>query len=301
MVWDSEQYWGKAARYIEMADQPEREPWERPFLLSVAMEFLARAALTKVHPALNADGEGDGLNILYAFGFELKGQPKSLPIHAVLLRLQKILPESFTKPRREFCDFFANLRNQELQTADLAFEGLSESKWLARFYDICLVLCEHLGKTPEALLGKSDAQAARDLVKALWSDKVSAVKSKIAAHQAVFEARPADERTRLTAEVSALSKQWLVTWTKVNCPACRNPARLQGSIERVSRPFYDGEQLLEKVIVRAHRLHCMACGLALVDIDELHVAAIEPHFEYLQETELHDYHEADYYDEYDNM
>lgn len=301
MVWDSEQYWEKARRYIEMADQPEREPWERPFWLSLAMEFLARAALTKVHPALNADPEGDGLNILYAFGFELKGQPKSLPIHAVLLRLQKILPESFTKPRREFCDFFANLRNQELHTADLAFEGLAESKWLARFYDICLVLCEELGKTPEALLGTEEAQAAKDLVKTLKSDKISAVKSKIAAHQSVFEARPADERTKVAGEVNALSKQWITTRTKVNCPACKNAAQLQGSIERVSRPFYDGEQLLEKVIVRAHRLECMACGLALADIDELHVAEIEPHFEYLQETELHDYHEPDYYEEYDNM
>src|SRR5258705_12791844 len=146
MVWSSDQYWKKAIRYVEMSDQPEREPWEQPFGLSLALEFLARAALTKIHPALNADPEGDGLNLLYAFGYELKGQPKSLPIHAVLLRLQKVLPDAFTKPRREFCDFLANVRNQELHTTELAFEGLSESKWLARFYDVCFVLCQHLGK-----------------------------------------------------------------------------------------------------------------------------------------------------------
>src|SRR5260370_861815 len=85
MIWDSDQYWKKAIRYAEIASQTERERWERPFWLSLALEFLARSALTKIHPALNADPEGEGLNLLYAFGFELKGQPKSLPIHAVLL------------------------------------------------------------------------------------------------------------------------------------------------------------------------------------------------------------------------
>src|SRR5258706_48101 len=128
MIWDSDQYWKKAIRYIEIAAQTERERWERPFWLSLALEFLARSALTKIHPALNADPEGDGLNLLYAFGFDFKGQPKSLPIHAVLLRLQKILPDDFSKPRREFCDFFSNTRNQELHTCDLPFEALSETK-----------------------------------------------------------------------------------------------------------------------------------------------------------------------------
>lgn len=76
---------------------------------------------------------------------------------------------------------------------------------------------------------------------------------------------------------------------------------LQGSLERVSRPFYDGEQLLEKVVVRAHRMECPSYGLALIDVDELHIAGIEPHFEYLLETELHTYHEPDEGPEYDNM
>src|SRR5205814_1696322 len=100
-----------------------------------------------IHPVLNADPEHDGVHLLYAFGCELKGQPKSLPIHAVFLRLEKILPESFSKPRREFCDYFSNLRNQELHTSELPFESLSEQKWLPRFYDVCAVLCKQLGKS----------------------------------------------------------------------------------------------------------------------------------------------------------
>lgn len=301
MYWDPEQYWKKAVRYVELSDMPERDPWERPFWLSLALEFLARAALTKVHPALNADPGGDGEHLLYAFGIEVKRQPKSLPIHAVLLRLEKIIPDSFTRTRREFCDYFVNLRNQELHTGELPFDGLATSKWLAHFYDVCLVLCGHLGKAPEELLGATEAQAAKDLVTALASDRIGAVKRKIAERSAAYKAKPDDEQARIQGELRVLSRSWSGTRHEARCPACGNPAQLQGSDEIVSRPFYDGEQLLERVTVRAHRLECFACGLILRDVEELLIAEIAPRFEYLQATELHDYHEPDYYYEYDNM
>jgi len=84
----------------------------------------------------------------------------------------KILPQDFTKPRREFCDYFSNLRNQELHTSELPFESLSETKWLARCYDVCEVLCQHLGKTLADLFG-DEADSAQALIRALKADKVS--------------------------------------------------------------------------------------------------------------------------------
>ncbi len=300
MVWDSEQYWRKSIRYAEMASEPEREAWERPFWLSLALEFLARACLTKIHPALNADPEGDGLNLLYAFGYELKGQPKSLPIHAVFSRLQKILPETFTKPRREFCDFFSNLRNQELHTSELPFESLSEKQWLARCYDVCKILCEHLNKPLDHLFG-DEADSAEALIKALKAEKMAAVNSKIAAHKKVFENKPPAERQQLALQQENLSAGWFGYHSRVKCPACESWARLQGMIERVSKPLYNDGELFVKVVTLANRLECKACGLVLADIDELHIAGIEPHFEYFEPTDLHEYHEADFGPEYDNM
>jgi len=300
MVWDSEQYWKKAVRYVEMASQPEREPWERPFWLSLGLEFLARASLTKIHPALNADPEGEGLNLLYAFGYELKGQPKSLPIHAIFLRLQKILPETFTKPRREFCDFFSNLRNQELHTSELPFETLSETQWLARCYDVCMVLCDNLGKTLPELFG-DEADGAKALIQALKAEKMTAVKSKVAAHKKVFDEKPAEERKQIALQQATLSEGWFGNQTKLMCPACESWARLHGAIERVSKPIYDDGGLFVKNVVLANRLECKACGLVLADIDELHIAGIEPHFEYNELTELHEFHEPDFGPEYDNM
>ena len=300
MVWDSKQYWLKAVRYAELASQPERDPWERPFWLSLALEFLARSALTKTHPVLNADPQDEG-NLLYAFGFEIKGQPKSLPIHAVYSRLQKIIPELFTKPRREFCDFFSNVRNQELHTTDLPFEPLRETEWLARLYDVSETLCSHIGKKLKDLFGAEEAKTAQGLIKALKSEKVSNVKSKIAAHKKVFQEKPQGEQARVTQEQATLAKSWYGVQKKATCPACGSSARLIGAVERVSKPFYDDGHLLVKNVVLANRLECKACGLVLADIDELHAAEVQPHFEFNVATELHDYHEGDEEGEYNNM
>jgi hypothetical protein len=265
------------------------------------LEFLARAALTKIHPALNADPEGDGLNLLYAFGFDLKGQPKSLPIHAVLLRLQKILPDEFNKPRREFCDFFSNVRNQELHTSDLPFESLSETKWLARFYDVCDVLCKQLKKNLSELFGTDEAGTAEGLIKALKAEKLSAVKSKISAHKKVFDEKAEEDRKSLRGQQKILSLSWRTNQTKVTCPACKCLAKLDGILERVSKPFYDEGELLVKNVILASRMECKACGLVLADVDELHIAEIEPHFEFNEATELHEYQEEDYGPVYNNM
>jgi hypothetical protein len=216
------------------------------------------------------------------------------------LRLQKILPDEFTKPRREFCDFFSNLRNQELHTSELPFEALSETQWLARCYDACKVLCEHLGKQLPDLFG-DEADSAEALIKALKAEKMTAVKSKIAAHKKVFEEKPATERRQTVLQQATLSKGWFANQTKIKCPACKSWARLQGTIERVSKPIYEDGDLFVKNVVLANRLECKACGLVLSDIDELHIAEVEPHFEYHETTDLHEYHEADLGSEYDNM
>jgi hypothetical protein len=125
--WDSDGFWLKSKTYIERANEKDHASAEFAFWSSLALEFLARSALTKVHPALNADPQQD-TNLLYGFGFEIAGQPRSLPIHSVFARLEKIVPD-FGKPQRDLCDFIGLLRNQELHTAELPFEDLKASKW----------------------------------------------------------------------------------------------------------------------------------------------------------------------------
>jgi hypothetical protein len=143
-----------------------------------------------------------------------------------------------------------------------------------------------------------EAVSAESLINALKADKLAAVKSKIAAHKKVFEGKDANERKQIADQQALLSSDWM---GKVKCPACDSWARLQGTVERVSKPLYDEGELFVKVVVMANRMDCRACGLVLADIDELHIAEVEPHFEYDELTELHEYHEPDVGPEYDNM
>ncbi len=298
-IWDPNQYWEKAQLYASRSAEDGREEWERPFWSVLALELLARAALCNIHPVLNADPQ-DEFNIFYAVGLDIKKHPRSIPIHSVLARLERFLPE-FTKPLREFCDFFVMVRNREFHTSEIAFEGLAEAEWLPRYYKTCQTLCNSLGSKLDDLFGSDEAATALKLIGALESGRMAAVKKQIAAHRATFGAKPDDERQALKKEQEVVSKTWRTPDTAVQCPSCGSLAKLGGDLEKVSEPQYrEGELLVEETYL-ASRLECGACGLVLKDIDELHQTGIDPHFTWVRSTDLHAYYDPEYYEEYNNM
>jgi hypothetical protein len=299
MMWDPEQYWQKARLYAGRALEDGREDWERAFWAALALEFLARSALAGIHPVLNADPQNEA-NLFYALGFDIKGQPRSLPVHAVLGRLNRLVPE-FDKPTKEFCDFFIIVRNRELHTTELAFRGLTESEWLPRYYRACKILCDVVGQDLTGLLGPDTAGTAERLIEALESDKRSDVLKSIAAHKAVFEAKPAEEQGQLAAEQQVLAGTWGGDAAAVNCPACGSVAKLTGELERESEPMYEDGGLFVEETYLAARMECGACDLVLKDIHEIHHAGLDPHFKKVVETDLHAYFEPEYYEEYNNM
>jgi hypothetical protein len=299
MMWDAEQYWSKARLYARRALGDGLDDWERAFWSALSLEFLARSSLATIHPVLNADPR-DERNLFYAFGYEIKGQPRSLPVHAVLGRIEKLVPQ-FDKPTKDFCDFFVMVRNRELHTSELAFEGLAESEWLPRYYRASHILCQYLGHELSDLLGDDTTTTAERLIEALDSGKRSEVLKSIAAHRAVFEAKSEPERERLAADQEVLSATWTGASERVTCPSCGSPAKLTGELERVSEPMFDGASLWVEETYLATRMACGACDLPLRDIQEILHAGLEPHFTKAEETDLHAYFEPEYYDEYNNM
>lgn len=55
MMWSEKEYWNKARLYIRRAQSARADEGLYPFWMALAMEFVARAALSKVSPVLNAD------------------------------------------------------------------------------------------------------------------------------------------------------------------------------------------------------------------------------------------------------
>jgi hypothetical protein len=79
--WSSDALWNKAKIYIDRAFTGDRESQLFPFFAAIELEFLARAALARVHPSLLADPQ-DGNNILYGFGYPATERPITIPFFA---------------------------------------------------------------------------------------------------------------------------------------------------------------------------------------------------------------------------
>lgn len=297
-MWTSESLWLKAKTYIDRANAKEHGDSEFPLLSSLSLELLARAALTKVHPVLNADPQ-DYTNLLYAFGYNIK-EPRSIPLHSVFIRLEKIV-DGFTKQHREFCDFMTILRNQELHTGELAFDNLAPSKWLARFYEVASVLCRFIDKSLEDYVGEELAESAQRMIEALNSADKKAVMDKIAAHAKVFLSKSSDEQKALRESADAAMKYPFGDATRIPCPACNCPARGNGEWVRDSRPVYDeGQFYLERLFMVAS-LTCSACGLTLANHTEIHHAELEPRFTRYAPVDLHELFQQETGEDYNNM
>ena len=103
-MWSEEEYWSKGQLYIRRAQSAEADDGLHPFWMSLAMEFIARAALSKVSPVLNADPR-EVENIYFALGLGDIGAPKTVPLHSVFERCLRVV-DGFEEPHRKFCDFF---------------------------------------------------------------------------------------------------------------------------------------------------------------------------------------------------
>lgn len=297
--WDSNGLWAKAKYFTDIANTSDQSSVSFALYCSLGLECLARAALTKIHPALNADPRED-VNLLYGFGFELTAKPRSLPAHSVYIRVEKVV-DAFHKPHREVCEFLALLRNAHLHSADLPFANLAPNKWLPRYYDTVTVLNEHLGRTIEEFVGVEGASEAEELVKSLNADVLKSVKSRCAAHANVWAGKDQDEQAALAqAAKSATSR---VEWGQVvrPCPACGCDGALTGTKVKELPERYEDEELLMDVQFLASEYKCVACGLNLKGAQQIAHTPLDMHFTDTQSTSLHDLYEPEHYLEYDNM
>lgn len=298
MKWNSREYWLKSKTYQGRSVDMARDEAERAFWRSLALELLLRSALTSVHPALNADPQNEGLHLMYAFGIEVK-DPRSIPIHAVTARLERIV-HGFQKPHREFCDFMMLKRNEEMHTCELPFVAMAENTWLPHYYEVCSVLNGFIGHTLGDYFGTDEAETGHKLIAARQTKKRGEIERRIVEHRGMFERKPADERAGLAAQAVAATA-WRHPGTPVHCPACQSSALLDGSLENTSEPKFEDGALVVDQRYLANVLTCGACGLMLRDIEELLVGNVQPHYTITVHTDLHEYYSPDEVDSYMNM
>ena len=300
-MWTEEDYWQKSRLYIRRAQSAGGDDSLYPFWMSLALEFIARAALSKVSPVLNADVR-DVENIYFALGLTEVGTPKTIPLHSVFGRCVTVV-DGFEGRHKNFCGFLGTQRNEELHTGSLPFENLKLQDWLQSYYEVLDILCRHLRHSLEDILGEDEAASARALLQASAAGLESSVKQEIADRSKAFDAKPEEQRQQLRRHAQASSLAASVTSEVpklVDCPACSSMGLVEARPIRRSRPYFESDMLLEEVTASTQSFSCAACGLRLPSASHVRWSDIEPQFTVVLETSLHELQELEYYNEYMN-
>lgn len=299
-MWDWEALWLKAKKFIDKANDEDRDDPDFGVQSALALELLGRSALSHIHPTLNADPKQES-NLFHALGLPAEQQPRSIPAHSISARLEKFIAGFEAKPHRTVFDYLILQRNIDLHTGDVPFANTAVDKWLPQFYVTAKTLCESLGKTLKDLLGDEVGEAAEKMVSAFATAQEKAVKDRISQHRKEFEAKPEEERVTLAKEAEQETRRLRIGSRRQKCPACGSGGALKGEFIREHDPVYEEGELLVDHDYLATEFRCPACGLHLGSVGEVGLAGIGLQFTVKEATSLHESFQPEWEDEYENM
>lgn len=274
MDWQSEVLYNEAKLYAQRAHNESVDSSLFAFWMSLALELIARSALSQIHPVLLADPREQD-NIHYAFGIIPKKIPLSIPSKALYARCSVFIP-GFTDKMSTHCLIIADRRNSELHSGAAAFEGIANSTWLPATYEVIEVLLAHLKRDFTDFLGGHGAVAVEAL-RDRRDNLVKEVHEKLAKARKYYGGLTEEERAKLSASADETSTHWLKGTTlrkKCLCPACSNTAVIGGETVGRSPVRIDQAEtsITREVRVLPNRLRCPYCNLVLTSFQEVREA-----------------------------
>lgn len=245
--WDYEALWLKAKLFLNRAmdEEPLRSFDEQAFWASQALELLGKAALSRSHPALIAEPNEDGVNILMAAGL-IDGDPRFRSVQA-----KKV----FSRCERAFRPFnsgeamkFANSRNAYLHSGEAAFALIPAPAWWPRFWGQAIILVNALDRIAEDLVG---AQRVA-VVEAHLAQNKKNIESRVEmlverARQRVAQLAAGVVSEKVAREMALDHRIGLHYFGEATCPACGETGTVEGEevanteveYERVAEDDYD--------------------------------------------------------------
>ena len=289
-TYDPDALYLKAERYFQHMNALDSDDWEYALWSSLSLEFLARAALANVSPALLAETDKSWSSLYHALGFtptEKKFAPKSIAISEVLKRLSAILAD-FAKEHENFGIQHTGRRNAELHSGELAFDGIKGSTWQPQFYQTCEILLATMDMTLEDFVGKDEAKVAKKLIAAAADDSAKAVKGEVEAHEKVWLAKTEKERAMLGTRASVWATRQ--AGHRVDCPACDSQALVVGDPVSVPVRRLNDEEITETQEYLPNQFECIACGLKIAGLSRLTIVGLSDRY---KKTQV--YSAAEYY------
>jgi hypothetical protein len=269
--WSTNALFAKSLLFIRRMEASSPNDSQFGIWSSLALELLARAALSNVSPTLLAEND-NWRHITYAMGREAtvkKYIPFSIGTKDVLNRLSELVP-TFTRENADFCAEHIGRRNAELHTGELIFDFLGTSQWLPRFYAASRVLLESIGKTLSDYI--SDAKGAESMIASLSDAAAQAVSQDIKAYAQVWSKKL--EADRETATTQALAWATRQSGHRVKCPACESTALLQGEPIGTVTTELDGDEVVQVQNMLPSAFECVACGLRILGLSKLSSAGV---------------------------
>lgn len=294
MCWERDPLWAKARLFIEYALEHDRDDPRFGLWCALALEMVARTAISSVSPTLLAESDRDHRFLLHALG---RGNPKDgrqSISSTTLFRLCETLFPEFTSEHRTAASALANRRNAELHSGHNAFGDYSTQRWLEGFYSCCKALTSILGETLESLLGKHEADEAERVLAVGEKQVHDRVRDRIARYSSVFNDRPAEDRAAAIANAEELgSRLARERHHRVKCPSCKATATVQGDPFGLPRVVHDdaNTEVIVKQAVAPRVFSCSACGLRLESYAELTAGGVGDQY-----TRVSRYSPEEYYD-----
>jgi len=291
-AWDAEALWTKALRYAECMVDNDTDDWQKGLWSSLALEFLARAALANASPALLAEvSQKNSDHLFHALGFEPAGsviKPMSIGVVEALRRLVSLFSDTFTKELEGFCVRHIGNRNAELHSGETPFDGVNPASWQPEFYRAASVLLETMGLSLTDFVGKEEAEVAQKLIEAAADEKTKAVLGEVAAHKKVWEAKSKEEQAKLKASAEVWATRQ--AGHRVGCPSCGSTALLKGEPASAAQIKLEDDTIVESQEYLPSQFECTACSLKVLGLSRLRAVNLHGRFKHTQYYDAAEYY-----------
>lgn len=289
-IWSKDALHNKAIRYIGLMCSFNRDDnWQFGFWSALALEMIAKAALSNISPVLIADGK-DINSIYYALGkFDKSEKVISISITEVFKRLQTLLKKDFSEA--DFCTQHMTRRNSEVHSGDLAFDDIKTSEWLPQYYIAISELLSSYGETLESTLGHEEATTAKILIESHKDGTKKSVLGVIEKYKNDWNAKSSDEQEILRQQAKISSTRQ--TGHRVTCPSCNCQALLHGKAIGSPNEKIDDNLIIVKHDMLPTSFECIACGLKIASYPKLSACGLGDTFVSTTQYEPTEYFDID--------
>ncbi|OBK35193.1 hypothetical protein A5658_09585 [Mycobacterium sp. 1245111.1] len=268
-TYDADALWLKAKLFINHA-MDEEEPRtfdERALWATLALELLAKSALSRVSPALIASPNEEGTNILIASGLiEGNAQFTSLAAHSLVKRCSKAFRPFDEREARAIM----HARNEYLHGGAPVFTRIPPEAWWPRFWSQAAILVNAQDKDIDDLVGTDRSLIVEDYLSKNRENIIRQSEMLIArAKQRLAQVRAGNVPTRIASEWSRPIDLTASLAHKADeaCPACGSTGTLEGdevvSTDLRRSMFSDDVEEWIELTVSSDYFSCPVCRLVL--------------------------------------